>query len=421
MTIKIDFLNPFLQVKRRMIRYRAFKTRIYPNQAQMEFINKTLGCSRFIYNQMLAERKQYYEEHKNEENFWNHKYKTEKQYKEEFPFLEEVDSVALVKARMNLGAAYQNFFKHQFGFPAFKRRKIGCSYNTTAASIKVDFENKKIKLPKMDWISFKNKKASFEGVIKSATISRTPTGKYCCSVLYEQEIEEPIKVQINDENQVVGLDMSLSSFFIDSDGNSPAYERLYRNNEGRIKFLQRKLSKKQRGSNRYLAHLKKISRVYEVISFKRTEFARLTALDLLRRFDCIVVEDLNMKALTQCLRLGKSIMDLGYSNFIRFLTYKAEEQGKTIVKADKWFASSKTCSHCGFVKKDLKLADREWFCPSCGTHHDRDKNAAINLKQYVRLQRPEVTGAEFKIPELFSQKSKSNFNVETSNHSSLAD
>lgn len=382
-----------------MKRNYAVLLRIYPNQEQSVLINKTIGCCRFLYNQMLAERKQVFEEHKeNKEEIYGWKYKTEKQYKEEFDFLKEVDSVALVQSRRHLENAYNNFFKSlsgrrkggMVGFPKFKKKKNGGSYTSLlySGNIKI-VDLKHIKIPKFGVVRFKqNKNLKLDDKICSITVKRTPTGKYFCSVLFEKEVEETKKVELSEESKVIGLDMSLTNFFVDNNGNSPAYTKIYKKHEKKLKRLHPLESRKKKDSRRQKKLRKSINFINEKISNKRKDFSHKLSTELVKNYDVIVVESLNLKAISQELKLGKSVMDLGYSQFINQLKYKCDWYGKHLIEADKWFASSKICHKCGYKYNELALSERKWVCPKCGTQIDRDENAAINLKNlgvgYIR-------------------------------------
>ena len=393
-----------------MKRNYAVLLRIYPNQEQCSFIDKTIGCCRFLYNQMLEERKQVWEEHKeNKEEIYGWKYKTEKQYKEEFEFLKEVDSVALQQARRHLENAYNNFFKSlsgrrkggDVGFPKFKKKKNGGSY-TSMNNKTIEIKDKNhIRLPKIGIIKIgiNQKIINNHDKLCSVTIKRTPTNKYFCSILFEKEIEEIKKVDLNENSKVIGLDMSLMNFFVDDKGNSPAYQKIYKKHEKRLKRLQHLESRKKKGSRRQKKLRKSINFINEKISNKRKDFSHKLSTELVKNHDVIVVESLNLKAISQGLKLGKSVMDLGYSQFINQLKYKCDWYGKHLIEADKWFASSKICHNCGYKYSELTLKDRKWVCPNCGHIIDRDRNAAINLKNlgvgYIRkcLQSQSVTTA----------------------------
>ena len=203
-----------------------------------------------------------------------------------------------------------------------------------------------------------------------------------CNVI-EQELElKGTEISETLKAKTIGLDMSCESFFVDDKGNSPAYESLYRKYEPKLKKAQRKMSKKKVGSKNWYKALHKVCLIHEVIANKRRDFTHKLSTELVRNNDVIIVEHLSLQNMSQALNLGKSVMDLGYSEFIRQLKYKALWQNKILIQANQWFASSKTCSICGYRNKSLQLSDREWICPNCGTFHNRDQNAAINLKNY---------------------------------------
>jgi putative transposase len=373
--------------------YKVFKVRIYPNEKQRTQINKTLGCSRFLYNQMLNEHIQVYEKLKDDKRkLYDYKYKTEKEYKFEFIWLKEADAIALQQANIDLHNAYSNFFKSlkgerkgtKIGFPKFKKKKFGSSYRVvmaTKSTLEVNFNSKKIKLPKVGWVKFRDGRTNFDGKIKSATVSRTSTGKYFVSVLYEQEFESKGLV-LNSNTKIKGLDMSLNSFYVDELGNSPEYERIYRKYEKKLHHYQKQMSRKKMGSNNWKKASLKVNIVHEKISNCRNDFTHKLSKKLVTENDVIVIENLNLKGMSQCLNLGKSVMDLGYSEFVKQLQYKSLWNNKLLIEADKWFASSKLCSKCGYKKSDLLLSDREWICPNCNTHHFRDMNAGQNLVNY---------------------------------------
>ena len=387
------------------MKLKALKIRIYPNVQQTTMLNKTFGCTRFIYNTMLSERKEVYDKLKhNSRELYEYKYKTEKQLKEEFEFLREVDSVALQQARMNLGLAYENFWRRckdsripssEKGFPKFKKRNSKNSYRTVCNNnnLKVDFERKKVKAPKIGWISFRDDRRIEDIKIHSMTFSRTPSLKYYVSILYEDDVINKEKVDVNSPNlKVKGLDMFLTKFFVDDEGNSPQYDRNYRTSEKKIAWLQNKISTTKSKSLKNKLRLR-LARLHEHISNKRKDFIEKISTKLVKENDVIVIESLSLKDMAKFKKWeerieskdksnhGKSVYDLGWYTFVQRLKTKAEEQGKVVIEANKWFASSKTCNVCGYVNRDLTISDRSWICPNCGTEHNRDQNAAINLKQ----------------------------------------
>jgi putative transposase len=374
--------------------HRSLKVRIYPTQEQEVLLSKSFGSSRFLFNKMLEERIAVYDSLKDDRRaLYDHKYKTEKQYKKEFEWLSEVDAKALQAVTANLITAYSNFFKSlkgtrkgaKVGFPKFKKRMSFASFGAgnNNGTTKVDYEKHLIQIPKLGKVRFRDKKRRFEGKILRYSISRSSTGKYFASILYECDLVlKPIMLDEIDQNKVIGLDMSLDKFYVDNLGNSPNYKRLYRESEEKLKKLQRKVSKKTKGSkNKQKAQLK-VNKVHEKIANSRTDFTHKLSTSLVKNYDVVVIESLSLAGMAQGLKLGKSVMDLGYSSFVNQLQYKSLWNNKIVIEADKWFASSKTCSFCGFKKKDLLLQERNWVCPSCNHEHNRDTNAGINLKNY---------------------------------------
>ena len=368
-----------------MLISKGYKYRICPNKQQQQLINKTFGCCRFIYNQMLAERISIYEQLKNDKNqLYSYKYKTEKQFKEEFDWLKEVDSIALQQSRRNLEVAYKNFFfsKGKAGFPKFKSKKNNqLSYTTInqKGTVKLSDNTKYVKLPKLGSVRIKcHRQILNNEIIKSATISKTPTNKYFISILVEYEKDIP-QLNLNKENSL-GLDYSSSSFYVDSQGNEANYPRYYRLLEDKLTKESRKLSRMQKGSNNRNKQRLKVAKIHEKISNCRKDFCHKLSHKLSEEFDYICLEDINLHGLAQTLHLGKSTNDNGFGMFRQFLSYKMFEKGKQLNKIDKWFPSSKTCHCCGSVNKDLTLNDRIWICPSCGETIYRDINAALNIR-----------------------------------------
>lgn len=353
---------------------KAYKFRIYPNAEQKVLFAKTFGCVRFIYNRMLADKIKYYEETKKKLN------NTPAQYKAEFEWLKEVDSLALANAQMNLQTAYNNFFKSpKIGFPKFKSKKSNHrSYTTNCVNCNICIENNCIKLPKIGYVKLKQHRIiPNEYKLKSVTVSQMPGGKYYASILFEYENQ----VQEKELHHFLGLDYSMHELYRDSNGNEPAYPGYYRQAEKKLAKEQRKLSLMQKGSKNRNKQRIKVAKLHEKVSNQRKDFLHKQSRQITNAYDCVCIEDLDMKAMSQSLKFGKSVSDNGWGMFTTFLKYKLEEQGKRLVKVDRFFASSQTCSVCGCKNAKTKnLALREWNCPQCGAHHDRDVNAAINIR-----------------------------------------
>ncbi len=361
---------------------KAYKFRLYPNQEQSTLISKTFGCVRFVYNKMLAERKDTYNKYKdNKTELKKQKLPTPAKYKDEFLWLKEVDSLALANAQLNLQSAYNKFFREHKGFPKFKSKKHPIqSYTTNNQGGNIRIKDNKIKLPKIGWVRCKvHRQIAENEIIKSCTISRTPTGKYYVSILVEYDKEiQPIQV---DKNNILGLDMDMKNLYTDSQGIKAEYPRFYRKMLDKLVVEERKLSRCKLGSNNRNKQRIKVAKLHEKVANQRKDFLHKLSKQLADNYDAVVIEDLNMQGMSQTLNLGKSVADNGWGMFTTMLKYKLEWQGKQLVKVDKWFPSSQLCSDCGFQNPETKdLSVREWICPNCGEKHNRDHNAAINIK-----------------------------------------
>ena len=353
---------------------KAYKFRIYPNAEQQIILTKTFGCVRFIYNQMLSDKINHYEETKQKLN------NTPAQYKSKFPWLKEVDSLALANAQMNLQTAYNSFFRNpKIGFPKFKSKKSNRrSYTTNCVNGNISIDNGFLKLPKVGLVKLKQHRLILSNYkLKSVTISQTPSGKYYASVLFEYENQ----IQEQELHDFLGLDFSMHGLYKDSNGNEPAYPRYYRQAEERLKREQRKLSLMQKGSKNRSKQRIKVANLHEKVANQRKDFLHKQSRQIANAYDCVCIENLDMKAMSQSLNFGKSVADDGWGMFVTFLKYKLEETGKRLVKVNKFFASSQICNVCGYKNTATKnLSIRAWDCPECGAHHDRDINAAINIR-----------------------------------------
>lgn len=369
---------------------RGYECVLYPDAEQRVFFAKSFGCVRFIWNKMLDAKKTHYQEHKKTLKI------TPAVFKKEFSFLKEVDSLALANAQLNLESAYKRFFKKEAGFPKFKSKKFNKnSYTTnnqngTVAVIGTE-SGYFIKLPKVGLVKMKlHRELPTDSVIKSATIKQSRSGKYFCTILFEKEIAAPKSVSIVPD-RVLGLDYSSGHFYIDSDGNAADYPKYYRQKEKQLRRAQQKLSRCKKGSqNRYKARTK-VARIHEKIANQRKDFCHQLSRKITNSYDAVVVENLNLRGLSGALKLGKSTNDNGFGMFRTFLKYKLEDQGKQLIVIDRFYPSSKTCSECGYIHKELTLKDRSWICPSCGTFHNRDFNAAVNIRnEGLRMLNPAV-------------------------------
>lgn len=366
------------------IRQKSYKFRLYPNEEQKQLFSKTFGCSRAIWNMMLADKIKYYEDTK--ETLHN----TPAQYKKEFAWLREVDSLALTNVQLNLQKAYKNFFRSGFGFPKFKKKSHRQSYKTNNQKGTIALENGYVKLPKVGWVKVKAHR-QINGVIKSATISMTPTGKYHISILCETEI-----TPLSKTNSSVGVDLGISNFAILSTrekiGNKRFLSKLSKKLAKEQKILSRqgllakKNGRKLSDCRNYQKQKLKVARIHEKIANQRKDFLNKLSTNLIKNHDVICIEDLSSKNLMKSHKLAKSIGDVSWFDFVRMLEYKANWYDKRISKISRWYPSSQICSDCGFSSGKKPLSVREWTCTNCGIHHDRDINASINiLNEGLRL------------------------------------
>ena len=374
---------------------KAYRFRLYPTKEQEILINKTIGASRFMFNQLLAERISNYEQCKTIEDKEERKLalkelkqSTPAQYKEEFPWLKEVDSLALACSWTNVNMAYKNFFSGS-GYPKFKsKHKSKLTYTTCnqKGSVSILEDGKYIKLPKLKKVKIKcHIQIGQDELIKSCTISKTPTGKYYISILVEYTKEIEYK-EIISEFQAVGLDFSMKDLYYSSEDKKANYPRYYRESLEKLAIEQRKLSRKKIGSKNREKQRLKIAKLHEHVANQRKDFLHKNSRELVKEFDAVCIEDLNMKAMSKCLNFGKSVHDNGWGMFTMFLGYKLQQEGKQLIKIDKWYPSSKTCSCCGNVKSELGLGERIYICKNCGIELDRDYNASLNIKRVGMTQ-----------------------------------
>ena len=368
--------------------FKRYRVRLYPTDEQEQLMHRTFGCVRKVYNLMRDDYIKHYKE------TGKGKLKGAANYKEEYPFLREVDDNALAAARTHLQDAYKRFFDGlkgngpKVGYPTIKTRKNSSKKYTTynrfnKSKNPIRIEKGYLRLPKLSLV-----KAKFHryipGTIKNVTVEMTPSGKYYASILVEQQPKVTVREEPTEE-KVVGIDMSLSELAVFSDGTKPKYPRWYRQSEKKLARAQRQLSRKKKGSANREKQRRKVAQIHEKISEQRKDFLHKLSYRIAGSYDVAVVEDINLRGMAGALKLGKSVNDTGFGFFRDSLKYKMEDRLKTFVKADRWFASSQTCSRCGTKNPETKnLSVREWTCYNCGETHDRDVNAAQNLVNWYK-------------------------------------
>ena len=366
----------------KIIKY-TYKFRLRPTKDQEVLLNKHFGSIRWIYNYFLNQRKQEYLNNKKSISYNRQSASlTLLKQQEETEWLKETNSQSLQYSLKCLDQAYQNFFNKRTQFPKFKSKK---SKNSFTVSQHVKNEGNMIHFPKFNEGIKMIMEREIKGIIKKATLSKTPTGEYFVSILTEQEYITKEKT-----GKSVGIDVGIKDFLVLSNGSKVKNHRFLKHYEHQLKKHQKHLSKKTYGSSRYEKQRLKVAKIHEKITNSRMDLIHKTTLNLVKEFDTIYLEDLNVKGMMKNHKLAKSISDVSWGKFIDVLTYKAEWDDKQVIHIDRYFPSSKTCNKCGYVNNGLKLKDREWICPDCGEKLDRDLNAAINI--YNEGCRKDISG-----------------------------
>lgn len=357
--------------------HRTYKFRLYPNREQSELLARHFGCARFVYNHFLNQRKEQYRLTGKSDNFYaQERSLTELKKQKATAWLKEVNSQSLQFALRSLETAYTNFFKKRAKFPNFKSKH---SKNSFTVPQHVSIVGGRLFLPKFKEGIKCHVHREITGKVGKATISKTPSGKYFVSVFTEEEYVTPVKKS----GKSVGVDMGLKDLLITSEGETFKNNRYTKRYERKLAKAQRYLSRKKKGSRGFENQKLKVARLHEKIANSRADYLHKCSISIVRRYDTICIEDLNVKGMEKNHRLAKSITDASWGIFVSMLTYKAEWNGKKVVKIDRYFPSSQTCNVCGYVNKHTKdLSVREWECPVCHTHHDRDVNAAINILRF---------------------------------------
>ncbi len=369
-----------------MIVRKAAKGRLYPNSAQQARIDHTLNCCRFIYNEMLAHNIKAYKRRQDHLSYYDMQYSL-KPMKEYRPWLNDADSQALAYACRQLDDAYKRFFKHEGGFPCFHKKNGKQSYTSTNPTA-IRIEGNKVRIPTVGFVKIRSLKPLPEdATICRITVSKEPDGKYYASILYKVDINI-MSHSFNFDN-ILGLDYSSSRLYVDSNGNTPDFEHKFSKSQAKLVKAQKVLSRRQgsrkgekKSSNWHKQH-RKVSKLHRKIANQRNDALHKLSKQLADRYDAIAVEDINMQGLSnKGFGNGKATMDNGYGTFRTMLDYKLQDKGNPpLVKVDRFYPSSQLCSKCGWQNPEVKnLSIRKWQCPKCGIIHDRDVNAAINIK-----------------------------------------
>jgi len=380
--------------------------RIYPDDEQKTLIEKHIGCARFIYNCFLRIKKTFYDKFRiNISLLELDKYLP--MLKEIYPWLKEVNSQVLQEARKNLHDAYSRFFKGQNGFPQRKRKKDNNKSFQIPQRYRFNLTTSQVFLPGIGWMKIKMHRDMFspeffENLIetsevngevivekdrnseflRTATVRRTPTGKYYISILAEDREEYP-EMQEYSEDSTVGIDLGIKDFVILSTGEKVENPKFLKSSLQRLKTLQRRVSRKQKGSRNRKKAVHQLAKLHEKISNQRHDFQHKESNTLLSENQALAVESLNVQGMQKNHKLAQAISDSGWGSFVSKLEYKAKRLGKTVIRIGMWEPSTKTCNVCGYHNKDITLDVREWECPECKTRHDRDINAAINIKKFA--------------------------------------
>ena len=367
---------------------RAIKIRLYPNKEQELKLNKVLGCYRFVYNHMLALKQKEYNENKtslglSELSKYFHGILLKD---EQYAWLKEQNTKVMEQALRQMLTAYDRFFKQHNGFPKYKTKKDKQSslFPLQSISKRNEFNERKITLTKpLKNIRFRcsdlyhKRLQRYKDKIRSATLSKTKSGNYFLSILIDLPQEEIIK--FGKTNKHVGIDLGVKDFVITSDGEVFENKHFFKKQEKKIAKLQRQLSKKQKDSNNRNKQRVRIAKAFERLTNQKNAYIHSVVNELLTLYDTVFMEDLNVQGMLKNHKLAKEISKVGFYKFKETLVNKALINNKQVVFVDRFYPSSKTCSNCGYKKRNLKLSDRFWTCSICGEHHDRDLNAAINI------------------------------------------
>ncbi len=362
---------------------KAYKFRIYPNEEQVKVMEKSFGCTRFVYNHFLNQRNEIY---KNEKICMKY---IEQQnqlpsMKKEFVWLKEIDSTSLQMALRNLDTAFKNLFEGRADRPKFKSKRDNYkSYTSNFVNNNIEINNVEIKLPKLKWVKAKVHRF-VQGRIINAAVSKTPSDKYFVSICVESEVEPLEKV-----TEKIGIDLGLCHFAVLSNGEkieNPKYLKKSLAKLAKLAKEQRKLSSKQKGSSNFHKQRVKVAKLHERVTNQRIDFIHKLSKRIISENQVIILEDLAVKNMMKNDKLAQGISDVSFSKFVAMIEYKGKWAGRKIHKIDRWYPSSKTCSECGYIMEDMPMHIREWKCPKCGSIHDRDINASKNILKQGLLE-----------------------------------
>jgi len=367
---------------------RAYTYRMYPSREQVALLMKHIHACRFVYNHSLEEKIRAYDQDSTRLSCFDLNNRLPA-LKEEHPWLKDVNSQSLQSANKNLDNAFTRFFREKKGFPRFKSKKNPVQSFQVPQHYRVDFDQRTIRFPKIGEVKavFHRK---FAGKMKYATVSVTSTGKWFVSILVDDGIPEPEPTPFSPDT-TLGIDVGLKDFATLSTGEKIENPRYLKTALQRLKVLQQRVSRKVKGSKNREKAIQRLARCHEMIANQRDDFLHKISFRVVSENQAIAVESLNVGGMMKNHHLAQGIGDVSWSAFFTMLEYKCRKYGKTLLKIGRFDPSSKICSKCGYLKRDLVLSERAWICPDCGTHHDRDINAAINIKKFA-LQEQNLVG-----------------------------
>ena len=362
----------------------AYKFRLYPTDEQKMFLSKVFGCCRFVYNYFLHEKQEQYKQTKSSDSYNEQSAKlTALRKTDEFAFLKEMPLQVLQCSLRNVHIAFVNFYKHRSGYPNYKSKRDKQVLKIPQAS-RFHIENNKLYIPKLKSGIKVVVSRPIVGEICSATISKNKAGRYFVSITVKQDSYQMYPKTGNS----VGIDLGIKDLVITSDGvKYPNHKKQIKQLKHKLKHSQRHLSRKQYGSRRYEKQVLKCNRIYEKLTNVKVDHIHKISTELVKNYDIIKIEDLNIKGMMKNHRLAEAISECNWSRFVSMLQYKCDWNDKQLIKIDRFYPSSQMCNGCGYVNKQVRnLNVREWTCPNCGKHHDRDVNAARNILEYMSVR-----------------------------------